>query len=215
MIAQHMSGMPWVRMPGQTWLGAAASFLAMWVAMTVAMMLPSVAPELWRYRQTVGRLSVLVGAGYIFVWMVVGAVVFPLGVALAAVERQLPALARAAPIATGAVVLMAGALQFTAWKADLLTHFRQTPSRCCALPTDAGSAWRRGVHLGVHCGQCCFGLMAISLAVGVMDLRVMTVVTAAITAERIAPAGTLVARTTGVVAIGAGLCLIARSAGLA
>src|SRR6516164_7491915 len=42
--------MAWMRMPGQTWTGAAASFLGMWVAMTVAMMLPSVAPMLWRYR---------------------------------------------------------------------------------------------------------------------------------------------------------------------
>jgi len=37
-------------MPGHTWLGAAASFLAMWVVMMVAMMLPSLVPTLWRYR---------------------------------------------------------------------------------------------------------------------------------------------------------------------
>src|SRR5262249_30134326 len=47
--------MAWMRMPGQTWLGAAASFLGMWVVMMVAMMLPSLAPMLWRYRQAVGR----------------------------------------------------------------------------------------------------------------------------------------------------------------
>src|SRR5687768_15350564 len=33
--------MAWMRMPGQTWLGAAASFLGMWIVMVVAMMLPS------------------------------------------------------------------------------------------------------------------------------------------------------------------------------
>jgi hypothetical protein len=43
--------MAWVRMPGQTWPGAAASFLRMWVVMMVAMMLPSLVPALWRYRQ--------------------------------------------------------------------------------------------------------------------------------------------------------------------
>ena len=42
--------MAWMRMPGQTWLGFAASFLGMWVAMMVAMMLPSLVPMLWRYR---------------------------------------------------------------------------------------------------------------------------------------------------------------------
>jgi predicted metal-binding membrane protein len=64
--------MAWMRMPGQTWPGAAASFLGMWIVMMVAMMLPSLVPMLWRYRQAVGRtgetrlawLTALVGAGY-------------------------------------------------------------------------------------------------------------------------------------------------------
>ena len=49
-------------MPGQTWPGAAASFLGMWVVMTVAMMLPSLVPMLWRYRQAATG-AVVVGAG--------------------------------------------------------------------------------------------------------------------------------------------------------
>jgi predicted metal-binding membrane protein len=53
------------------------------------------------------------GHGYFFVWTVFGMAAFPLGAALAAVEMQLPALARAVPIAIGVVVLIAGALQFT------------------------------------------------------------------------------------------------------
>src|SRR5712691_9339706 len=117
--------MAWMRMPGQTWLGAAASFLGMWVVMMAAMMLPSLAPMLWRYRQAVarvgetrlGRLTALVGVGYFFVWTVFGMAAFPLGVALAAIEMQQPALARAVPIAVGVVVLIAGSLQLTAWKA--------------------------------------------------------------------------------------------------
>ena len=47
--------MAWMRMPGQTWPGAAASFLGMWVVMMVAMMLPSLVPMLRRYRQAVDR----------------------------------------------------------------------------------------------------------------------------------------------------------------
>jgi predicted metal-binding membrane protein len=47
--------MAWMRMPGQTWPGAAGSFLGMWVVMMVAMMLPSLMPMLWCYRQAVGR----------------------------------------------------------------------------------------------------------------------------------------------------------------
>jgi predicted metal-binding membrane protein len=61
----------WVRMPGQTWPGTAASFVGMWVVMMVAMMLPSLVPMLWRYRQAVAgtgetrlaALTALAGAG--------------------------------------------------------------------------------------------------------------------------------------------------------
>ncbi len=214
--------MAWMRMPGQTWPCAAASFLGMWVVMMVAMMLPSLVPMLWRYRQAVdragetrlGRLTALVGVGYFFVWTALGLAAFPLGVALAAVEMQLPALACAVPIAVGVVVLMAGALQFTAWKACHLACCREMPRLGVTLPADAGTAWRHGLRLGLHCSQCCFGLMTILLVIGVMDLRAMAVVAAAITVERLAPAGESVARATGAVVVGAGLFMIARAAGL-
>ena len=69
--------------------------------MMVAMMLPSLVPMLWRYHQAgLGRLTALVGVGYFFVWSPFGMAAFPLGAALAAVERQHPALARATPIAS-------------------------------------------------------------------------------------------------------------------
>ncbi len=212
----------WMRMPGQTWPGAAASFIGMWVVMMVAMMLPSLVPTLWRYRQAVdrtgetrlGRLTALVGAGYFFAWTLFGIAVFPLGVMLAAVETQLPALARAVPIAVGVVVLMAGSLQFTVWKVRHLACCREAPGRDRTLPADAGTAWRDGLRLGLHCGQCCVGLTAILLVIGVMDLRTMAAVAAAITVERIVPTGERVARATGAVAVGVGLFLIARAAGL-
>jgi predicted metal-binding membrane protein len=56
--------------------------------------------------------------------------------------------------------------------------------------------------------------MAILLVVGVMDLRAMAVVAAAIALERLAAAGERVARGIGAVAVGSGLFLIARAAGL-
>jgi predicted metal-binding membrane protein len=214
--------MAWMRMPGQTWPGAAASFLGMWVVMMVAMMLPSLVPMLWRYRQAVGptgatrlgRLTALVGAGYFFVWTVFGMAAFALGVLLTTVEMQRPTLARAVPITVGVVVLIAGSVQFTAWKARHLACCREAPGRGRTLPADAGTAWRHGLRLGLHCSYCCAGLTAILLGLGVMDLRAMAVVTAAITVERLAPAGERVARAIGAVVVGAGLFLIARAAGL-
>jgi predicted metal-binding membrane protein len=217
-----MMSMAWMRMPGQTWLGAAASFLSMWVVMMVAMMLPSLIPMLWRYRQAVvitsethlNRLSALVGVGYFMVWIVFGMAAFPLGIALAAVEMRQPTVARAVPIAVGGVVLIAGALQLTAWKARHLACCREAPGRGIRLPADAGTAWRHGVRLGLHCISCCAALMAILLVIGVMDLRAMAVVGAAITIERLAPTGERVARAIGAIAVGAGLFLIARAAGV-
>jgi predicted metal-binding membrane protein len=214
--------MAWMRMPGQTWAATAGSFLGMWVVMMVAMMLPSLVPMLQRYRRAVGgagearlgRLTALVGVGYFFVWTLFGMAAFPLGTALAAIEMRQPALARAVPIAVGVVVLIAGVLQFTAWKTRHLACCREAPGRGRRLPDDAATAWRHGLRLGLHCARCCSGLMAILLAVGVMDLGAMAVVAAAITVERVAPAGERVARAIGAVGIGAGLLLIARAAGI-
>jgi len=215
--------MAWMRMPGQTWPAAAASFLGMWVVMMVAMMLPSLVPMLGRYRQAVGRtgetrhlgrLTALVGVGYFLVWTVFGMAAFPLGVALGAVEMEEPALARAVPIAVGVVVLIAGCLQFTAWKGRHLACCREAPGRGRTLSADAGTAWRHGLRLGLHCSSCCAGLTAILLVIGVMDLRAMAGVAAAVTVERLAPAGERVARVIGVVVVGAGLFLIARAAGV-
>jgi predicted metal-binding membrane protein len=212
--------MAWMRVPGQTWPGAAASLLGMWVVMMVAMMLPSLVPMLWRYREAVGGagetrlgpLTALVGVGYFFVWTVFGMAVFPLGVGLATIEMRQPALARAVPLAVGVVVLIAGSLQLTGWKARQLACCGEAPGRGRPLPADAGTAWRHGLRLGLHCSCCCAGLMAILLAIGVMDLRAMVVVAAAITVERLAPARERVARAIGAVAVGAGLLLIARAA---
>src|SRR3989442_3252486 len=170
-----MSEMP---MSGHTWLGAAASFLAMWVVMMVAMMLPSLVATLWRYRQAgLGWLTTLVGVAYFVVWTVFGMAVFPLGIALA----------RAVPIALGVVVLMAGFFQVTAWKAHHLACCREAGRG--PVSADAGTAWRHGLRLGLHCAKCNVGLMTILLGLGVMDLRAMIVVAGVITPPTLCPRG--------------------------
>ena len=208
--------MAWMRMPGQSWPDAATSFMAMWTVMMVAMMLPSLVPMLQRYRQALSsvdelqprRLTALVSVGYFSIWIAFGAAVFPLGIALATIEMQQPTLSRAVPIGAGVVVLIAGAFQFTAWKARELACCRELPGRGRRLGTDAATALRHGLQLGVHCARCCANLMAILLVVGVMDLRAMTLVAAAITLERLAPNGERAARAIGAVAVAGGLLLI-------
>jgi predicted metal-binding membrane protein len=212
--------MAWMRMPEHTWAGALALLLGMWVVMMVAMMLPSLVPMLLRYREAVsgvgetrlGLLTAVVGMGYFCLWTLFGMVALPLGFALAEAEMQYPALSRAAPYALGVIVLIAGACQFTAWKAQHLACCRESQGR--TLPADAATAWRHGMRLGLHCSCCSAGLTAILLVMGVMDLRVMAVVTTAITAERLAPAGERVARAIGVITMCAGVVLLAQAAGL-
>ena len=214
--------MAWMRMPGQTWSGAAASFVGMWVVMMVAMMLPSLIPALCRYRQAVGswggarvgRLTVWVSAAYFLVWTALGTVTFPVGVTLNALATQEPEFARAVPVIAGVVVLVAGALQFTPWKSHYLSCCRATAGESRRLHADAGTAWRHGLRLGLHCTICCAPFTAILLVAGMTNLPAMALVMAAITIERLAPAGERAARVIGAIAIAAGLVLITRAVGV-
>ncbi|TAL56766.1 DUF2182 domain-containing protein [Pandoraea sp.] len=230
MRGMAMSGgasMLWMPMPGQTWLGMATSFTAMWSVMMVAMMLPSLAPMLWRYRLSLdatgtrhpGGLSALAGLAYFFLWAALGVIAFALGALFTTAQMRVPALAQLAPAATGLVMLAAGALQFSAWKSRHLAccrpAAREAYGACGGAPAPGvRAALRHGLRLGRHCVLCCAGLTASLLAVGVMDVRAMTLVGIGITAERLLPGGARVARVVGLVAIGAGVFFIARAAGL-
>jgi predicted metal-binding membrane protein len=202
--------------------GAAASFLVMWVVMTAAMMLPSMAPTLWRYRRALARagetypsaLAALAALAYLVVWTALGALAFLVGVALAGAQARWPELARAAPIAAGVVVLLAGGVQLTEWKARRLGACRAMPDAARRTRAHAISPWRHGLRLGRDCALSCAGLMVSVLVVGATDVRAMAVVTVAITAERLARAGDRVARGIGVAAIVVGSVLIARGVGL-
>lgn len=219
MSAMGGMAMPWMRMPGQSWPGAAAGYLGMWIVMMVAMMLPTLLPMLARYRWSVGPagarrlgwLTLIVATGYFLVWALLGLVTYPLGVVLAGLGLHWPALARATPTAVGVVVLIAGALQFTAWKARRLACCQRVSARGRALRADAATALRHGLRLGLQCSYCCASLTAILLAIGVMDLRAMAGVTAAITLERLAPSSGRAARVVGFVIIAAGSLLVARA----
>jgi predicted metal-binding membrane protein len=210
--------MVWMRTPGESLLGAAATFLGMWVVMMVAMMLPSLLAMLSIYRRSLrlsgqthlGILTALAGAGYFFVWAVFGALAYSVGVALVAVEMNWLAVAQSVPIAIGVVLLISGFIQFTPWKSRQLTYCRNAPADGAVSP-DGRSAWQHGLCLGVHCSLCCPGLMMVLLVNGVMSLRAMGMVAAAITVERFALRPERAARLTGVILIAAGAVVIARA----
>lgn len=211
--------MAWMPMGGQGWPAAAGSFLLMWMPMMAAMMLPSLAPVLSRYGRTLecagirrpGRIAAAAALGYFLVWAALGAAIYPLGAALARAAMGHRWLAHGVPLAAAVVVVLAGALQFSAWKARRLACCRAAPAVVPPPPHGMVAGLRHGVRLGLDCACCCGNLMAISLVAGMMDLRTMAAVTLAITAERLLPAGERVARGIGLLAVGIGLLLIVRA----
>ena len=219
--------MAWMPMGGAGPAGAAAAFLGMWIVMMIAMMAPSLVPTLSGYRDSVSRraeardaaLSVqtaLVVAGYFFVWTLFGAAAYAAGVVLTSAEMRWPWLARGVPVGIALVLFLAGCLQLTAWKMVRLRRCRED-SAChteASSPSSSGrrgivAAWRHGLRFGAHCSLCCSGFMAVLLAAGVMDLRVMAAVAAAITAERLSPRPVTTARFIGAVMIAGGALGIA------
>jgi predicted metal-binding membrane protein len=213
--------MTWMRMPGQTWPGAAAAFLGMWVLMMAAMMAPSLVGPLARCREAMaasggrspGGLTGLVAVAYLLTWSLAGLAAFAVGASVAALAMAVTALSAAVPAATAVVILTAGAVQCTGWKARRLARCRDAAWRAGTAPASARAAWRHGWRLGVDCLAACAPLTAILLALGVMDLAVMTLVAVAITLERLAPAGERAARAVGAVAIAAGTILLGRALG--
>jgi predicted metal-binding membrane protein len=198
--------MAWMRMPGQTWAGAAASFLGMWVVMMVAMMLPPLLPMLARFRRN--RLAALAGAGYFSVWALVGAIIYAFGSVVARTELQWPAVAELVPHGAAAVLLAAGAVQLSPWKARQLAW-----CRACTAPESRGAAvaWLHGVRFGVNCTLCCLGLMAVLLIGGMMNIAVVATVAVAIAAERLGPRPDLVAGAIGAAVMATGAVLLARA----
>jgi len=212
--------MMWMRMPGQSWAAAAALFVAMWAAMMIAMMLPSTMPMLLVFRRAaafsgerhVGAQTFAIASGYFTVWTLFGCVAYAIGIAIAQAAMGSRAVSHAIPIAVGAALVIAGAWQLTPWKAACLRHCRD-PLELVAHHLHGGirGALRLGIHHGAFCAACCWGLMLIQLALGVMDLRLMIAVAGVIAAEKLLPWGAVVARVVGVVAIVAGVALAVRA----
>lgn len=185
-----MTNMMFMRMPGQTWPGAAAMFLGMWTAMMVPMMAPSLVLML---RRSPGVDRKRAAAGYFLAWTLLGIAIYPIGVALMELSMRSPQLERAVPL----VIVIAGIVQLTRWKSRQL-------EQCCAPPATS-NAWSHGLRLGWSCILCCSGLMTILLVAGMMNVALMVLITAAITIERFAPWPQHAARAIGVIAIAGGV----------
>jgi predicted metal-binding membrane protein len=212
--------MMWMRMPSQTWAASAASFLLMWLAMMVAMMLPSTMSMLLSYqRSLVDRGVVYVGVpvmlttcGYFLVWLAIGGIVYAAGAAFASETVRSTEFSRSVPFLSGAALVIAGCFQFTPWKTESLRQCRC--QQICALLQAGGiprMAWRHGIRQGAYCAVCCAAPMMALLVLGTMNLGVMILVTAVITMEKLMPKPEFLVRISGIAALITGGVMIARA----
>jgi predicted metal-binding membrane protein len=205
---------------GMAEAGPAASmtlplFLGMWVTMMVAMMFPSVAPMVVIYsrfsairNKSRGATAVFV-AGYLAAWALVGLLAF--GVYLGSSALMGALSPRESAVVGGGALLLAGVYQLTRYKSVCLRH--------CRTPLDFMLHWRggrrggmqMGLHHGLFCLGCCWGLMLVLLIVGVTNLVWMALVAAVIFIEKVLPFGRATAKVVGIVLLGVGISLAVMS----
>jgi predicted metal-binding membrane protein len=194
---------------------------AMWAVMMVGMMLPSASPMLLLFGGIARRSAPAAygvsgqiyafAAGYVVVWAV-----FSLGAT--ALQRLLatrlfisPMMEATQPAVGAGLLLIAGVYQ--------LTPIKQACLRTCQSPLGflmsrwrpgVSGAFRMGLEHGALCVGCCWALMLLLFAGGVMNLAVIAALTASVAFEKLTPLGTHGARLGGVLLIAAALWILVR-----
>jgi predicted metal-binding membrane protein len=194
---------------------------AMWAVMMVGMMLPSASPMLLLYgvaarrsangTAAASRQIYALAAGYLLVWAL-----FSLGATL--LQRLLATLLFVSsmmevtsPVVGATLLLIAGGYQ--------LTPIKQACLRTCQSPfgflmsrwrAGLGGAFRMGLEHGALCVGCCWALMLLLFAGGVMNLAVIAVLTALVAFEKLTPFGAQGARISGVLLIAAAFWMLVR-----
>jgi predicted metal-binding membrane protein len=207
--------MMWMRMPGQTWIGSATAFLLMWLAMMVAMMLPSALPMFLNTRHSLAETRAtnaraflsLMASGYFATWWAAGAGVYALGIAFAATVTRWESFSRAVPVLSGIALIGAGAFQFTRWKMTGLLRCR-APLGCSTSCPMRETGFLLGCKQGAACCVCCTPPMMILLTLGVMNPFVMVGIAIVIAAEKMLPRPELVAQFVGLGTIITGIAIM-------
>jgi predicted metal-binding membrane protein len=207
--------------------GLAAFFVAGWTLMTVAMMLPTVIPLLLLFRRLTARragASALVGlliAGYLAVWVVVGAVAHLGDLGLHALVERSHWLEDRSWILSASVLFLAGAYQFTPLKRMCLDKCRSPYSFIVEHwqgNRPSVEALRLGIHHGLFCVGCCWSLMLLMFAVaGAGNLVWMLALGAVMATEKNLPWGRKISTPVGVLllAVSFGLMMAQLSVGVA
>jgi predicted metal-binding membrane protein len=207
--------------PNSTWSATGFALVAlMWGAMTLAMMLPSAAPMILTYSEiadTAARKGehvvspFVIAAGYTAVWF---------GFALVATVAQLmfmraallsAGMASASGLFSGAIFVVAGVYQFSELKHACLRQCQHPfPFFFANWKTTLRGVFRLGVNQGLYCLGCCWAMMLVMFAVGVMNVIWMAALGMVMTIEKIGT-GKRFAHVVGIALTAAGIAFVSSS----
>lgn len=187
---------------------------AMWAAMMVAMMLPSLAPALLLYgnvcRSDPSSSPVLrvyaFALGYVGAWTAFSAAATLVQWQLSRSGLMNMMMELGDRRVAGAVMILAGVYQWTPLKQACL-------SRCQSPAHFISANWRRGprgaaalgLHYGLYCLGCCWALMLLLFACGVMHLGYILLLSVLVLLEKVAPWGRNASRAVGALLVAAGV----------
>ena len=209
------SGLPPALAVNMRWIAADAWLnFAMWAVMMVGMMAPAAAPVVMLFAASRagkgGRwatvTALVFGLGYLAVWTLfsAGATAAQWGLHQKALLSVM--MATTSPRLAGAILIAAGVYQLTRWKSRCLTHCRSPLGFLMSNWRDGVlGAFQMGFRHGVYCLGCCWALMCVLFAVGVMNLVWVAAITVFVMVEKIGPAGAMVARVAGAALVVAGV----------
>jgi predicted metal-binding membrane protein len=209
-----MTGMDGMSSMAAQQLMTFGGFLLMWFAMMIAMMFPAISPvvKLYSRAATAGRVAPLpffVG-GYIAVWT---SLAVPAYLAWRALADPIARGDSWAAYLAGGVLIAAAIWQLTPLKTICLRHCRSPLSVFLRFGGDAAKplgATRMGATHGGYCLGCCWGLMAILVALGTMNLAWMLGLAVLIYVEKNAKWGERIAQGVSVVLVALGVLLMIR-----
>jgi predicted metal-binding membrane protein len=198
---------------------ALALFLLAWQLMIAAMMLPSSMPLVRLFssqssanepRPRLAKAAFL--AGYAAVWTAFGAAAFVGDLGIHDLVHHWTWLATNSWVLGGAVLLLAGAFQFSALKSRCLRVCRHPAAYLREHYRRSGTvaAFRLGGGHGIFCVGCCWALMLVAFAVGVANLWWMATLTAIMVFEKTVRSGLRGVRPVGLGLIGLGIVFLAQ-----
>jgi predicted metal-binding membrane protein len=191
----------------------------MWWVMMIGMMLPSALPmvtmfaRINRNKRESGKPYVptmVFAAGYLLAWGLFSLAATGTQWALESLALMSQMGAMSSPVLGGIVFVAAGIYQFTPLKQVCLQHCRSPLSFILNAWRDGSSgALKMGTSHGVYCLGCCWILMSLLFALGVMNLLWVAIIAILVLAEKLLPAGAAIARLSGALMCAWGVFLIA------